>query len=168
MNKLYRGVLRDEFLRLMKDRHPSFQLTKGWLAGEIALEKRISGTSVSVFVMIVPDLRGGERFTVEMGWSTKGRFPEPEMRPSSSLKFDGSEFRHDEFICRLGEIINGEDEWWVIEKPDIQVAVLRSIGEQKLSAEVAIEKVKPLVRNAVEKIERFGIPYLDEYLKAQR
>ena len=49
-------------------------------------------------------------------------------------------------------------EWWWVENP-----ATANIG--KPSPDEAVERIQPLVRDAVDKMERFGIPYLDEYLK---
>ena len=160
MYKQYRQALRTQFLELIRHRCPDFFEAKGWLPGEIAVGKQSQGGLVCVYIMIVPDLKGGQRFTAELGWSNKGRFPETSTRPSGFLTANRAEFQKDEFICRLGELISGEDEWWWVENPFVAIA-----KTGKPTAAEAAERIRPLVRDAVDKIERFGIPYLDEYLK---
>jgi hypothetical protein len=161
MYKQYRQALRSQFLDLIRHRCPDFCETKGWLPGEIAVGKQTHGGLVCVYVTIIPDLKGGQRFTVELGWSNKGRFPETNTRPSGFPTANRAEFQNDEFICRLGELSAGEDEWWWVESPLVAIA-----KTEKPTAAEAAERIQPLVLDAVHKIERFGIPYLNEYLKA--
>ena len=66
-------------------------------------------------------------------------------------------------MCRLGEFTSGDDEWWTVENPFLATANLK-----KPSPAEAVERIRPLVLDAVDKIERLGIPYLDEYLKAAK
>jgi hypothetical protein len=163
MRKEYRQALRAELLQLMSTKLPAFGMVKGWIPGEIPFEKQAPDNVTRVYITIVPDVRGGERFTVELGWSTKGRFPDPGSRPSGFPTSERLEFSRDEFICRLEEILRGKDEWWVIEKPDAFKSMM-NVGK-KLSSAEATKRIKPFIDDAVEKIVGYGVSYLNEYLE---
>jgi hypothetical protein len=138
--------------------------------GERVFEWRHS-EALRLFLLLVPDLKGGERFTVELGWSARGRFPELGMRPSMRPPRRAAELEEEEYICRLGELCKGGDYWWRLGAPPAlsvagTVATLQAQIAPMGMAE-AREIVQPVVADAVTQLKRHGVPYLEDWLESR-
>jgi hypothetical protein len=117
---------------------------------------------------LCPDRKGREAFTVEIGWSKLGRFPELSMRPSfDTPSLRRNEFELDEYVCRLGMLVSGGDYRWELEgleNPDSLEAYMVYLQRKvnPVSPQQAIRVVRPHVKDAMEKLLLHGIPYLEE------
>jgi len=163
MRKEYGQALRALFEKAMSQQLPAFTPTKVGsdylFPGERAFRKRIEGVA-DLWIVLSPNQKMDE-FSVELGWSRLARFPELVMRPSLQRPYEA--FNETEYMCRLGELAFGKDHWWVVEKfraPRNVEDLVASLG--KLSAQVASERVKPKVDEAVATLMEKGIPYLEE------
>jgi len=126
-------------------------------AGERAFNKAAAGELVFWCVLV-----GHERFdkfTLEIGWSRKGRFPELTMRPS--LKRPAEAHEMSEYMVRLGQVSEGADVWWTVEEfqPPRSVEDLQQ-SLQPISAERARAVVEPVAQKALAMLETVGVPYL--------
>jgi hypothetical protein len=101
------------------------------------------------YFLISPDHRGRNQFTIDVCWSTLGRFPQLPMRPYGSASADRREFEQNEFSCRLGTIWSGSDFWW----------------EEGVPSEAG--SATELASDAVQKIMKHGVPYLDSFFASR-
>jgi hypothetical protein len=71
-----------------------------------------------LWVFLIPSVKGYNRFTVELGWSTLGRYPELSARPAPAWPgTDRAEFDLPEYVCRLVSLYARADPWWSYEPP---------------------------------------------------
>lgn len=174
MRKELGKALKEVFTRSMAAELPRFRETpvKSMYLnpGERVFEWAPGGAK-RLFVLLVPHPKGGDQFTVELGWSTLGRFPELGMRPSRLPPMRSEEFREAEYICRLGEAAGGSDKWWSLERsaaPAVSVAgALAALQAQvaPLPAAEARALVQEPVAEAMGLLQRSGVPYLEAWLE---
>lgn len=166
MRKEYGNALREIFTEGFHRVCPFFALVKkpsilAVVPGERAYRWAFTERQ-HMWVVLVPDQKR-EAFTIELGWSRLGRFPQLTMRPSFARpKEAGSE---DEYLCRLGELSRGQDWWWVIEELPLNFSQEQFMAyimaqTKPISPETARSRVSPLVNEAVSEFERFGLPFL--------
>lgn len=131
-------------------------------------------------LLVISTQTMGDAFTIECAYSSKGRFPStlPLMHPFDipksgiikSIPLNG------EFRFRLGDLFNPENDfwWWVCPNPsfeEISEWVKQPVTEetlfmpQKISDQEAMESIEPLVRDAVDKIKNYAIPYFEKIIK---
>lgn len=171
MRKEIGKALKEAFAAAIKAELPRFQeaaIKSMYLnPGERVFEWKCS-EAIRLFVLLVPDPKGDDRFTVELGWSTLGRFPELGMRPPPQAPRRGSELREAEYVCRLGELAKGSDYWWPVGAPP-SLSVQGTLA--MLQAQIAPmgmpearERVKAPVADAIAELKRAGLPYLEDWL----
>ena len=168
MRKEYKRVLIENFTYKFLQRVNGFSKTqKRGSIGLITFAKRIEPSEISVFVRLFPDPKR-EAFTVEVGWTCPSASPDVLQygQPSASRK----EFKRADFICRVGSLCGQDDRWWHVE-PKLNPFTDDSVEYMKrslepVSPEQALSRIAPLVEDALDKIILFGLPYLDEYLRA--
>jgi hypothetical protein len=166
MRKEYGAALREVFSETLTAVCPSFMLVKkpsmlACVPGERAY-RWIATHSQHMWMVLVPDQQR-EAFTIELGWSRLGRFPQLTMRPSFVAPEDAA--MEDEYLCRLGDLSRGKDWWWTIEELPLdatQDQFMAYILAQTLplSPEVARSRIVPHVEEAMGEFERFGLPFL--------
>ena len=175
MRKELGKALRETFSKSLRERLPRFReaaIKSMYLGpGERVFEWRHSD-AIRLFVILVPHQKGAEAFTVELGWSTLGRFPELGVRPSMHRPRHGADLQEPEYVCRLGELARGGDYWWAIRDstlpPPISVEdTLASLkrGLEPMAPEQARELVLPVVTDALESLQGHGMPYLEDWLE---
>jgi hypothetical protein len=99
--------------------------------------------SIFCFIIYVPHQKDKSRFTFEVGWSKKNRFPELNMRPCiDDPDQKHSEFINEEYLCRIGALMNRDDCWWKYDASNINKIVEDSLGS----------------------IREFALPYLREFV----
>src|SRR5262249_35789805 len=129
------------------------------------------GPGLSFYLLLVISARE-DRFTVEVAWSRNGHFP-ARATPSQPIDFPELNVRRDEprdgdFRFRLARLWTprGADPWW-------ELAPRRSLADlqeqlQQLSegrapneetVDEALNKVGPLVDDAVRRIVEHALPY---------
>lgn len=169
MRKEYGKALREEFARQLAQRLPGFQREKArscyLFPGERAFCRAVSG-ELHLYVILTPDLRGHEAFTVELGWSRLGRFPELSMRPNlMGVPEDDAEFTRDEAVVRL-PCLTGDPEWWTVEAlPDPPTVEALLEQQRKRSPEEAMARVEPLVTQAMDRLESAGAQFFRAFLR---
>lgn len=171
MRKEYGKALRDLFTSMMAERLPQFSPYGGksmYLApGERVFQWPVSDI-VHLFVFCVPDERGHEAFTVEIGWSTLSRLPELSMRPSFDPSENRKEFDQAEAVTRL-PYLAGSDEWWTIEAISDPFSIEALMAKQeKLSTGEAKIRVKPFVADAMDLLLSTGMSYLNDFLEYRK
>ena len=156
MRKEYGKVLRGQFDKKLSEDVPDFKhvnvKSKYIFPGERAYAWEVSD-KICCWLILVPDQDADLRFTVEIGWSRLGRFPELTMRPSATL--EGKEdkiYTEKECILRLSQLWSNLDPWWGDTKVSID---LTPIPKEKAS-----NAVKELVRESIDKIKEQGLPFL--------
>lgn len=170
MRKEYGKALHAAFEERMHETFPDFLPTKVQSKLTFPGERyfcRSVGDRLRLWVILVPSPKA-ESFTVEVGWSRLGRFPELSGRPSSRFPSpERTEFAQDEYFARLASLWTTHDPWWEVEPfsmTDIMENILRSASP--VSPEAAREKVAPAVEDAIEKLRVYGVPYLTEFQNA--
>jgi hypothetical protein len=115
-------------------------------------------------LILVPHLKA-EKFTLELGWSEKNKFPAVKTRPVGFLSLDKKELIHSDFIFRIGDLIDKNDYWWTIEDtPNTLDGIIKSM-ENKITKEEAMAKVVPHVDNAIQIIDEYVIPFFSDLKK---
>lgn len=137
MRKSLRRRLKIEAIHAMS-RVPGYELFESGSAdlwrGEVAFVRRMPG-DLWLVVIFAPHEKA-DSFTVELGWSTHGSFPELGVRPSPEFPKRGrSAHTEDEYVTRLGSVTGDGDTWWrvrseadVSEKTQTAVNALRRFG----------------------------------------
>lgn len=117
------------------------------------------------FVVLSPHGSGHEAFTIEVGWSKHGGQPKLSMRPSAGDPKYAALNTHDDFMTRLSYIDERVPEFWYLERPAFELTgeeVLRQIIEstKSLTPEIADAKARAPVMEALDAIDRVGLPFL--------
>ncbi|HPB29617.1 MAG TPA: hypothetical protein PLU41_05455 [Acidobacteriota bacterium] len=172
MRKEYGRVLRQYFSKQMKERLPEFREEKVqsvylW-PGQRAFGRSVSG-SLKCWIVLSPSPKDYDEFTVLVGWSTLGRYPELTVIPSPILPSpDRGEFRQAEYLTRLPQLWTHKDEWWVIQAFEPAFTVEQMTARlAPIPAPAAEAKVIPRVDDAIDKVIKIGIPYLSEFVKTR-
>lgn len=67
--------------------------------------RRVVREMIHTFILLVPGVSEHQSFTVELGWSSRGRFPDISMRPSVMLApSDPLPLERPEGVTRLGNV----------------------------------------------------------------
>ncbi len=169
MRKEYGKVLREAFARRLAERLPRFKPVRTGsdylFPGERVFCWAVSG-DLHLYVILTPDQRGHDAFTVELGWSRLGRFPELSMRPNiMGPALDGAEFARDEAVVRL-PYLTGIPEWWTVEEiPDPLTLEALMEQQRKRSPAEAEAQVQPLLTEAMDSLETAGVEFFRAFLR---
>jgi len=108
-----------------------------------------------------------EKFTLEVGWSVHGRFPELRIRPSLQSPVESHHLP--EYMVRVGQLIDGADRWWEVEA-FVGASTLQDLVEstQAVEPEVARAKVEPVAASALAALEAHAVPFLEAVCKVPR
>jgi hypothetical protein len=173
MRKEYGKALRDAFAERMREDVPEFEpqhVASDYVFPGERLFRWIPVEPIHCWVILKPDAKGREAFTVELGWSTRGRFPQLSMRPTPLASPTQPEaFERDECVARLSELRDGQDRWWslpdpAVERPGDLDALVASL--EPIAASAAQQAVAPLVDDAVAAVREYGMPYLRKFVDA--
>ena len=168
MRKEYGKVLRQYFGIQMKKFLPDYKEVKvksQYLGTGERCYSKSQGRSVNCWIVLSPSQKGYDEFTIMVGWSVLGRYPELNMIPSIvSPSSDRKEFSLEEYLIRLPQLWTKDDIWWVVKKyePAFTPEELQALNEP-ISLEDAEDMVIPQVDNAMQKLLDEGIPYLSEF-----
>src|SRR5437667_5313230 len=173
MRKEYGKLVKEAFSEnLRKSNSAVTKLKLKLVRGDTVHVIPTTSPSVSGYVILVPDHHGRDEFAIEIGWSTKGQFPELPMRPSGRASPARSEFQRDEFISRLCNLWTTKDYWWGENEPGGSRNGFKDVFEEmKFRQEDGLNWEKRAVeyaRDAVEQFSKFGIPYLDEFFASKQ
>jgi hypothetical protein len=173
MRKEYGKALRALFAAEMKTRFPQFDATKVKSQYLFPGERAFCWNPrepIRCWVVLKPNLKGHESFTVEIGWSKRGRFPELGMRPSLHAPREGhSEFTQPEYFCRLGKDRLGDDYWWEVEPFEWNPTADRFLAAiqkqlEPIPTDQAVARVSPQVTDAIGCLATVGLPYLEDFV----
>jgi hypothetical protein len=173
MRKEYGKIVKETFLEHLKKVHPAItQVKVKLIRGDTVSVIPTTSPMISGYIVLVPDHRGRDQFAIEIGWSTKGRFPELPMRPSGRASSTRTEFQKDEFLCRLCNLWTTKDYWWGQDDPGGSRNGFTTIfAKIKYRQEDGVNwqsRAIKLAADAVDQFDRFGIPYLDEYFASKQ
>lgn len=166
MRKEFGKALRAFFPKAMKERLPLFRevnVSSIYCGpGERAFCREVS-PSLHLWIVLSPSHKDYDMFTILVGWSRRGRYPELRMIPSFRMPDEGhGEFEEAEYLTRLPSLWSRDDNWWVIRKP-LQELTIEALMMQMetVPLEEAQRLVVPLVDDAVQAIERYALPYFE-------
>ncbi len=118
MNKLCRKLLAEMFRSNMARAFREFREIKVKSlvikAGDQVYEKRDESIPLSCFIVLDADHRGRDEFTINLGWSSKLRFPPVNQMPLGFLSPSLAEFARDEFTFRLHCLAPGIPSIWEV------------------------------------------------------
>jgi hypothetical protein len=137
---------------------------------DIVYTKMTERENVRLFVIVVVH-EERDAFSLEIGWSALGRFPELSSRPAGRPTPNRIEFSRPEFVCRLADLFGLPGFEWVVVPsfgPHTD-GFLRFVKKscEPIPSEEAAARVKPQVEDAIAKLVGFGLPYLDQYLRSR-
>lgn len=103
-----------------------------------------------LFVVFSLHEKDKKEFTIEIGWSKLGRFPQLEMRPcfGDEPNKQHDEFDFDEYLIRLSALWQGNDYWWRL--PRIFVNH---------------ERIDEVVSSAIDSLETHAAPFFNVFLE---
>ena len=173
MRKEYGKALRSLFTARMKAELPRFEETRVssmyFWPGHRAFRWKAS-EQIHCWIVLSPSPKDLDEFTLLIGWSTLGRYPELSMVPCAELPSDSrDEFRFDEYLTRLPFLWSDRDTWWKVPTPGRpgSMAALQARPEP-VPADKAREAVAHLVDDAIERLKAHAIPYLEEFFSSRR
>ncbi len=100
-----------------------------------------------------------ECFTVEVGWSRLSRAPELSMRPSAEDPDAALSSNPQEYVCRLGQLMEESDRWWRVDRFDLARAGTR------IPAAEARERVTPAVESSIRALREYAMPFFDQAIE---
>lgn len=172
MRKEYGKVLRQYFTRQMREKLPEFgeeKVSSGcFWPGQRAFCRPAAGL-LKCWIVLSPSPKGDDEFTVLIGWSTLGRYPELTMVPSPQRPSpDRAEFALPEYLVRLPQLWTTEDLWWVVEEFVPALSVQQMLAKMaSLAAAEAEKRVVPRVDEAIAAVREHGLPYLDLLVRSR-
>ncbi|MBK8039294.1 MAG: hypothetical protein IPK22_19495 [Verrucomicrobiaceae bacterium] len=124
-------------------------------SGDVVFVRRHHAGRLLIFVIATPDHHGGNRFTIDLGWSLQGRFPELPRRPFGSYSGNDSVFDASEFTFRISDVMNKNDFWWEEGRKTQLDEIMIDEAETILThaAEAAIRAVDTCLVKIVKKTE---------------
>ncbi|MGV8124635.1 MAG: hypothetical protein AB2L14_33220 [Candidatus Xenobiia bacterium LiM19] len=170
MRKELGKALRSLFSRAMKEKFHQFRETKVesvyFWPGERAF--CLAGRKdLRCWIVLSPSLKDYDMFTVLVGWSRLGRYPELSMIPSIRLPDEAhGEFEEPEYLTRLPSLWTREDAWWVIREPLLEITI-ETLEKQSapISPEEAQLLTAPHVCDALQKLGKYAVPYFEALQK---
>lgn len=178
MRKEYGEALRDTFDRELKAKLPAFTPLKTGskfvFPGERVYHRALR-EQIFCLIILIPSRKDTDEFTIEIGWSKQGRFPESGLRPSLEPPSPArTEFDQAEYVCRLSGLWGGGDFWWPVGaaadldplNPEDQIAWLMAMTGP-ISPQQARTAVQGSVEDAIGRITTYAVPYLDEFVDSQ-
>lgn len=173
MSREFNSAVKRRLADAMPDVAPAFSPAlkgpKPWACpGEAAYRWAVDARRLA-WIIMVPSLKGYNEFTVELGWSRLGRYPELGMRPSHQRPSAArSEWTLEEYLCRLDALAPGAPEWWRPAHggdPADLLAEARALTVPLTRAE-AEDAAAPLVAEALAALRAHGVPYLTAWARA--
>lgn len=170
MRKEYGKALRALFSSEMKRVASHFEEVKVksmyFWAGDRAYRWQ-AADQLHCWIVLSPSKKDYDEFTVLIGWSKQGRYPELSMVPCVEAPTPNrGEFNNQEYLTRLPYLWTNVDKWWVVKKFRAPTSVTELEASLKpILASEAREAVAPLVCDVISKIKEIGIPYLEELVK---
>ncbi len=172
MKKEYAKALRQLFARSMKAELPQFRESKQKslyrFPGERAYLWAVSDT-LHCWVVLSPSPKDYDEFTLLIGWSLHGRYPELSCIPSmQSPTADHAEYAKDEYLIRLPMLWTDKDDWWVV-RPFKPARSSKDLLAQMapITPDEALRQTQPQVDDAMKRLISLGIPYLQAFVDAQ-
>ena len=173
MRKEYGRVLRELFTERLHAEFPEFKparVSSRYVSSAERPFRWIPIEPLHCWIILVPDGKGRQAFTVEIAWSQRSRFPELSMRPSVMSPPDaGAATGLSECAMRLSHT-NGKEAWWDLPDPALAAATAGANTEaylaalqksmQPLDPAQALADVAPRVASAIELLRTNGVPHL--------
>ena len=170
MRKEFAKILRQAFGARLRTAAPGFgemKLRSDYLGpGERAYADTV-GEHIRRWIVLSPSAKDRDEFTVLIGWSTLGRYPELGMIPCADMPSEArTEFAREEYLIRLSMLWSTQDPWWVVRpwKGGSLKALQASMAP--ITPEEAERRVIPAVDDAIGRLVDIGLPYLDEFARA--
>lgn len=175
MRKEYRKAVREQLTTGLRRLDSSFAEVKVvspvLVSGESVFESSVCD-GLTTFLLLFPSPTGQQAFTLEVGWSTEGRFPDVVARPSKILgPADPIPIHESEVILRIGDLAGTGDRWWqlpdpAVERPGDLQALQESI--EPIDPGKAAETVAASVSEALELIAEVTLPFLSRLAAQHR
>lgn len=168
MRKEYGNVLRRVFTARLKEVAPHFQarhVTSAYCwPGERAYAWHVTA-NVWCWIVLSPSQKDDDAFTILVGWSTRGRYPEQTILPFRKATSETTgEFAQEEYLTRLPFLWGNEDTWWVV-RPFTVASTTQDLHAwiAPIAAAEAEQQVIPVVEDAMNRLVAVGLPYLTRF-----
>jgi hypothetical protein len=131
MDRKLRKRAFDLFARHMKESLPTFKPFRAkslyvW-PGEVVWEDAETMGDTTLFIILSPEPKGRDQFTVELGWSRLRRFPELIQRPSLAFQSEFERcYERDEATVRLSSLTDHHS-WIDLYDDNVNVAVATQV-----------------------------------------
>lgn len=146
-------TVRQRFALRISQELPDFVLNQTEVvpSGCVLYERKTPTLTFYILLLLAPK---DDRFTIEVGWSEKGKLPTYNWgRPNDPPREGGIMFR---MWCLWNT--GNEDLWWRFE-PEVKLEDIANWVPQPIEA--ALELVDTQVDDAIQKLLEFGIPYFE-------
>jgi len=176
MRKEYKSILKKLFAERLKVIAPEYE--------EIKVKNPVySGQStfmwspcegISCFIILVPNPKGDDSYTIEVGWNNSEEFP--RITQGSWITIYKPTIERKEFdlpicICRLGSIYEGKDIWWSIGKVyDVTKVKFEDYSVKQIPIPIndAINDVRNSLDNSMRILVDHGLAYLNDFVKRNK
>jgi len=174
MRQEYGKALRTLFAEGMARRFPAWQPLPGGKPWYWPGERLYACRQADLWWIAVlePDLKDHDAFSLSVGWSRLNRAPQLSMRPSREAPRSLQARMRDEYLCPLPLLIgqrptlHGHPLPWLLDPrtasrdPRQLLAAFIERQATRPAAEQARAQLAPLVEEALDALEHWGIPYL--------
>ncbi len=173
MKKAYGKALRQLFAKRIQAELPEFREVKVktiyLFPGERAYLWTVS-EQLYCWIVLSPSPKDYDEFTLLVGWSKFGRYPELSCIPCmQSPTADHAEFAQDEYLIRLPQLWTDKDKWWVVKAFKMARTTDELLAQiAPISADEAIRQVESKLDDAFEKLQSQGLPYLRMFVQSQK
>lgn len=128
-----------------------------------------------LLILLEPDVKDHDAFSLSVGWSRLARAPQLSMRPAMEAPQSMQALARDEYLCPLPRLIpqrphrDGRFADWLIDprsSSNDPTEVLAAFVERQhaLDAGQARLRLAPLVEDALNALVEWGLPYLEQAL----
>ena len=127
---------------------------------------KVADSLIFSVILVIPESKKGDRFTVEIGWNTTTSFP-GELGPSS----DPSESGLKGVRFRISKLWSKREKWWWLGPEETLETALKKLNDEQYLKPEDIEPkmiaIEPTVTDAVAMIKRYGLPYFKSIAERQ-
>jgi hypothetical protein len=177
MIKRSRKLLSRVFARRMAERFPQFEPEKATEASGGIMQYRWDPASGLSFFLVMQPYEKTDDFTLEAGWSVKGRYPwnnmagRPVEDPVRGIPPDSP--KDGEFRFRIGELWPPHDEkWWRTSRRwglgdpfDMSTMIATFTSQTGTEFDFTEQEMEGVVREALDSVERYVVPYFEDTLR---
>lgn len=122
-----------------------------------------------LLILLEPDIKDHDAFSLSVGWSRLSRAPQLSMRPAMEAPRSAQALMRDEYLCPLPQLIpqrpcrDGRLADWLIDPRSASCNPLE-VFAAFVERQQARLRLAPLVEDALNALVEWGLPYLEQVL----